>query len=89
MDIVEKLFELSDGEYRLFQAKLMPTIPVSQIIGVRTPVLRSFAKELYKGDREECMNFLHSLPHTYYEENNLHVFLIEKITDFDVATELK
>ena len=39
--IVEKLQALSDSGYRDFQAKLLPTVAKSTIIGVRTPALRA------------------------------------------------
>ena len=81
--ISEQLFALQDTEYQVFQSKLMPTIPPETVIGVRTPLLRKLAKELAGTPQAE--QFLHSLPHKYYEENNLHAFLIEKIRDYDTA----
>lgn len=75
------LFALSDEKYRDFQSKLMPTVPKEKIIGIRTPVLRKFAKDFFKTSEAEY--FLSSLPHEYYEENNLHAFLLEQIQDFD------
>lgn len=81
--ITEKLFSLADEKYKDFQSKLMPTVDKDKVIGVRTPVLRSFAKELYKeGDYEA---FLSDLPHKYYEEDNLHALLIDKIKDVDTC----
>lgn len=74
------LFSMQDEKYRLFQAKLMPTIDPDTIIGVRTPLLRAFAKEFVKTDEAE--DFLKLLPHVYYEENNLHAFLLEREKDF-------
>lgn len=81
--ISEQLFALQDKEYQTFQSKLMPTIPPETVIGVRTPLLRKLAKELAGTPQAE--SFLQSLPHRYYEENNLHAFLIEKIRDYDTA----
>lgn len=81
--ISEELFALQDTEYQVFQSKLMPTIPPETVIGVRTPLLRKRAKELAGTPQAE--SFLHDLPHRYYEENNLHAFLIEKIRDYDTA----
>ncbi len=82
-DIRLKLQSLKDEKYRDFTAGLMPTVPKEKIIGVRTPLLRSFAKELLKeGDYQ---NFLTSLPHKYYEEDNLHGFIIEGIKDFNLC----
>lgn len=80
-EIREKLFSLSDENYKAFHSKLMPTVDRDKIIGVRTPVLRKFAAELYKS--AEYKDFMQDLPHKYYEEDNLHGFLIEKIKDFD------
>ncbi len=82
IDYIEKeLFARQDLKYRDFQAKLMPTVDKATVIGVRTPELRALAKEL--GKRDDVDEFLQALPHRYYEENNLHAFLIEQIKDFD------
>lgn len=81
--ISEQLFALQDTEYQMFQSKLMPAIPPETVIGVRTPLLRKLAKELAGTPQAE--EFLHSLPHRYYEENNLHAFLIEQIRDYDTV----
>ena len=78
--IREKLFELRDEEYKAFHAKLIPTVPPENIIGVRTPVLRKYAKEMRKDP--QIGGFLADLPHKYYDENNLHGFIIEQIKDY-------
>ena len=72
--ITDGLFALKDENYRRFHAKLIPDIPIDNIIGVRTPVLRKYAKEVAK--LPEANIFLESLPHIYYEENNLHGALL-------------
>ena len=82
-DLKKRLFSLGDQGYRSFQAKLMPTVPIERIIGVRTPALRRLAKEAYGS--AEAEEFLRSLPHAYYDENNLHGALLEFISDFDAA----
>ncbi len=79
--IQERLFSLADLKYKDFHSKLMPTIDPDLIIGVRVPLLRSFAKEFNKSEYKE--DFLSSLPHKFYEENNLHAFLIERINDYN------
>ena len=82
MDRVKSdLFAMQDKGYRDFHAKLIPTVDKDKIIGVRTPALRKYAKKFYKDLRLE--QFLCALPHEYYEENNLHAFLIEQMSDFD------
>ena len=70
-----RLWDMQDLPYREFQSKLIPTVPLETIIGVRTPALRKFAKDFAK--TPEAAEFLQALPHQYYEENNLHGFLIE------------
>lgn len=85
--ILERLFAMQDLKYRDFHSKLMPTVPKDLVIGVRTPELRRFAKEISKS--AYASEFLKTLPHKYYEENNLHAFIIESIKDYDVCiTEL-
>ncbi|MBQ7040278.1 MAG: DNA alkylation repair protein [Clostridia bacterium] len=83
MDIVKELLNMQDLEYKDFHSRLMPTVPKEKIIGVRVPALRKFAKELFKAGEYE--NFLVELPHRYYEEDNVHAFLIEKMQDFETA----
>lgn len=85
MDIIKELFKMQDVKYRDFHKKLIPNVNEERIIGVRTPDLRKFSKTVFKSD--EKSEFLNSLPHYYYEENNLHAFLIEQIKDFDEAIE--
>lgn len=80
-----RLFELQDLKYRDFHAKLMPTVPKESVIGVRTPALRKFAKEFGKMDGAE--EFLKQMPHVYYEENNLHGFLVAEMKDFSQCIE--
>lgn len=80
-EILQRLFALQDLQYRDFQAKLMPTVDKNTIIGVRTPELRKLAKELAK--REDVGAFLDALPHGYYDENNLHGFILCEEKDFD------
>ena len=79
MDIQKALFEMRDEKYRDFNAKLMPNIDKNTIIGVRVPQIRGLAKKI----KENTGDFLEKLPHKYYEENNLHAFLIAEIADFD------
>ena len=80
-EIQKRLFELQDLTYRDFHSKLMPIVDKDRVIGVRTPHLRKLAKEINKSSLKT--DFLKSLPHKYYEEDNLHAFLIEQIKDFD------
>ena len=82
--IKNDLLLMQDKTYKDFHSKLMPTINPDSIIGIRVPVLRDYAKKLFKENSIESLNpFLKNLPHEFYEENNIHAFIIEKINNFD------
>ena len=81
----KQLFELQDLKYRDFHSKLMPETDKETVIGIRTPVLRKFAKEF--AGTSEAEAFLRQLPHRYYEENNLHMMLITGIKDNEKCME--
>ena len=80
-EIVAELFRLQDKKYAAFQAKLIPTVETDRIIGVRTPELRAFARKLVKD--EDIASFLVSLPHQYFDEDQLHAVVISLEKDFD------
>ena len=80
--IQNALLSMGEEEYREFSSKLMPTVEKSKVIGIRTPLLRKFAKSL-----DNYEDFLTELPHKYFEENNLHAFLIEREKDFEKCIE--
>ena len=82
-EIRQRLFELQDVSYRDFQVKLIPTVETESMIGVRTPALRKLAREY--GRREEIGVFLQDLPHKYFDENQLHAFIVSGIKDFETC----
>lgn len=84
-EVQESLFSMQDLEYKAFHAKLIPNVNEETIIGVRTPELRKYAKQFSKTD--QAKEFIKILPHKYYEENNLHAFIVEQIKDFDECME--
>ena len=83
INIREELFALQDLKYKEFHKRLIPTIDEDTIIGVRIPALRALVKEF--SATEEAAEFMKELPHPYYEENNVHAFLIEKIKGYDTC----
>ena len=110
--VLEKLKKMQDKKYGEFQAKLIPTINKKTIIGVRTPELKAFAKEMLKGSQcfaptrgsqslvttrgsqgmgptngltKNVEKFLDELPHKYFDENQLHVFILSEMKDFDIC----
>ena len=84
-----ELFALQDKPYRDFQVKLIPNIDRDTVIGVRTPALRSMAKQLVKFAKTDddvknrVETFLSALPHRYFDENQLHAFILCEEKDID------
>ena len=78
-----RLFAMQDKQYQAFQQKLLPSLPPEAVIGVRTPDLRRYAREL--AGSGEAAAFLAAAPHRDYEENNLHAFVLERERDFSAA----
>ena len=79
--IKEKLFKLQDKEYRKIQVKTITNIDPDTIIGVRTPELKKLANEMFKSGNYK--SFIEDLPHKYFDENQLHAFIISKIKNYD------
>lgn len=79
--LIARLFELQDTKYRELQTRTIPNIDPDTIIGVRTPDLRALAKEINGTDLAE--EFLSNPKHDYFEENQIHAFLISLDKDFD------
>ena len=83
--VQKELFVLQDLRYRDFHAKLIPSVDMEKVIGIRTPALRAYAKKI--GKKEEAKQFLEILPHQYYEANNLHGLLIEQMKGYEKCVE--
>ena len=79
-EIRKELFLMQDRKYRDFQSRLMPTVDPERMIGVRTPALRKLATEM--GKSGDSASFLAELPHRYFDENQLHAFLLSEMKDF-------
>ena len=76
----EKLSSLQDLKYRDMQVRIIPSVKPESIIGVRTPELRKMAKELAQS--REIGVFLENLPHKFFEENQLHAFIVSGMKDY-------
>ena len=79
--ITDELFSLQDKKYRDMQVKIIPNIDSESIIGVRTPELRNKKKKMVK--ENNYFEFLNNLPHKYFDENQLHAFIVSEIKDYD------
>ncbi len=84
-ELRKELFELQDMKYRDFQGKLIPSVALDTVIGVRTPELRKMAKRLLK--EENVQEFLDDLPHKFFDENQLHAFIISEMKDYQRCME--
>ena len=82
-EIVDLLFSKQDTKYRDFQVPLFPGVEEDRLIGVRTPELKKLAKELFGS--EAANKFIETLPHHYFDENQLHAFLISLIKDYQTC----
>ena len=87
-EITNVLFSHRDTEYQSFASSLIPNVDPSLVIGVRTPELRRLAKEITKFSKNTADKFVLDLPHKYYEENNLHAFIISETKDFEECVTL-
>ena len=79
--IQKRLFALQDVKYRDFQSKLIPTVDPDMVIGVRTPELRKLAKEIIHSS--DAVSFIKILPHQYFDEDQLHAFILSEMKDYD------
>lgn len=85
-DILSELKKLQDKGYRKMQITTIPSVKAESIIGVRTPALRTLAKELSK--RDDISIFLEDLPHKFFEENQLHAFILSGMKDAEECIKL-
>ena len=84
-EIREALLNEKDVKYKDFQGSLIPGVDAEYFIGVRTPRLRAMAKEYAKN--KDIQKFLDDLPHKYFDENQLHAFIISGMKDYDKCVE--
>ena len=74
-EFIGYLFEIRDIKYRDFHSKL---VVGSNVIGIRTPLLKSIAKDISRGNYR---GFLELLGDDYYEEVTLYGLIICNIND--------
>lgn len=80
-EIKKNLFKYQDKKYQKFESSLIPNVEKKLIIGVKTPILKNMAKEIVKADLSD--KYIKMLPHKYFEENQIHSFIISENKDFD------
>ena len=84
-ELYRKLYDLQDLKYRNMQIKIIPSVRPESVIGVRTPELKTLAKEIFRSGDYKV--FLRDLPHEYFEENQLHAFILSGMKDCDECME--
>ena len=84
-EIKRRLIELSDQKYKEFHGRLCPG--TENIIGVRVPVLRNYAKEIF--DKKTWKQTIAQIDDEYYEEIMLQGMLIGQAKNEDIKTILK
>lgn len=82
------LYSHQDEKYGDFISKLIPTLPREKFIGIRSPTYKKILKELKEVPEDEIQSFLATLPHTFHEENALHISLINRCNDFDQCIQM-
>ncbi|MBQ7185094.1 MAG: DNA alkylation repair protein [Clostridia bacterium] len=85
MRIRDELVLMGDEKYRAFMIPLIPSVDPETVIGIRTPELRAFAREIAR--RGDARAFLDDLPHRYFEEDQLHAFIVSGIKDYETCVE--
>ena len=75
---IDYLFSNRDTKYRDFHSSL----GVSNVIGVRTPLLKNIAKDISRGNYNE---FLELLDTNYYDEITIYGFVISHIKDVNIS----
>ncbi len=83
IDAIARLQALKDERFKTFNTSLIPSVNTNAVIGVKTPFIKKLAKEMIKNKSDD--SFLKELPHKYFEENQLHAFIIAEINDFERA----
>ena len=77
----QELLAMKDPNYQTIQSNILPNITKESIIGIRYAKLIRFAKKNF--DDKFKQEFLNNLPHKFFEENLIHIWLISKMKDYD------
>lgn len=77
----KELLAMQDVEYKNFQAQMLPSVDEDALIGIRTADLVKFSKKFF--DEKFAEEFMAQLPHKYFEENLIHVWLISNMKNYE------
>lgn len=82
-DILGRMKELQEEDYKNFTANLIPGIDRDKMLGIRIPKLRKLANEILQGDPQELRQYIETLSNEnhnrlLYEEKQLWGMLLGK-----------
>lgn len=72
--------------HKLFVISVINTMDPDRIIGIPTAKIREIARDMVVND--SWHKFVDDLPHYFFEENQLHAFIIDEIRNFDTVIKL-
>ncbi len=81
--ITKELLSLRDDKVADFTSRTIPNIERNKILGLKTPELKAIAKKYF--GTKDGEKFLNEVPHKYFEEDQVHVFMLSLIKDFDIC----
>ena len=81
--IRQRLLDLKNTQRINFDQKIVPNLNKTQFLGLSTLELKKIAKDLQKNCIELTNEFMLELPHKYFDENNLHVFILNTFKDWN------
>lgn len=79
-ELHKKLLAMQDLDYQTIQSNIMPNIAKEKIIGIRSAEVIKFAKGFF--DEKSKAEFINQLPHKYFEENLIHIWIIKEMQDY-------
>lgn len=82
-EITTVLLSMKDDDVADFTSRTIPNIERDTIIGIKTPELKAIAKRYFGTKAAE--EFMGDLPHKHFEEDQVHVFMLALIKDFDTC----
>ena len=80
-EILDLFYAEAKNSHKLFNARIITTVDQERFIGILTPKIRKGARDMVAKD--SWHKFIADLPHYFFEENQLHAFIISEICDFD------
>ena len=81
IDVISEPKSVSDNEHKKKREKAITCIDPDTIIGVKHKDLHNVGDRIFKSG--DAPAFMRDIPHTYFEENCIHAYILNKIGGFD------